>query len=64
MEEALIEKVSFVGRLTDILMFPEQAGASLAAQRFVAAFCRDWILAAHRALVRKDGEQIPGPGAP
>ncbi|HEY0511788.1 MAG TPA: hypothetical protein VGH73_07790 [Thermoanaerobaculia bacterium] len=58
-EEALVEKVSFVGRLTDILMVPEQAGASLAAQRYAAAFCRDWILAAHQALVRGDGEQCP-----
>jgi hypothetical protein len=59
-EEALAEKVSFVGRLTDILMYPEQAGASLAAQRYAAAFSRDWILAAHQALVRRDGEQVPG----
>lgn len=59
-EEALAEKVSFVGRLTDILMYPEQAGASLAAQRYAAAFSRDWILAAHRTLVRRDGEQVPG----
>ena len=58
-EEALIEKVSFVGRLTEILMVPEQAGASLAAQRYAAAFCRDWILAAHRTLVREDGRQNP-----
>ncbi|HSK81452.1 MAG TPA: hypothetical protein VLQ45_33670, partial [Thermoanaerobaculia bacterium] len=58
-EEALAEKVSFVGRLTDILMYPEQAGASLAAQRYAAAFSRDWILAAHQTLVRRDGEHVP-----
>ena len=58
-EDALAEKVSFVARLTDILMYPEQAGASLAAQRYAAAFCRDWILAAHQALVRRDGERAP-----
>jgi hypothetical protein len=58
-EEALVEKVSFVGRLTDILMVPEQAGASLAAQRYAAAFCRDWILSAHQALVRGDDRQNP-----
>lgn len=59
-EKALEEKVSFVGRLTDILMYPEQAGASLAAQRYAAAFSRDWILAAHKSLVQRDGEQVPG----
>ncbi|MDX6484091.1 MAG: hypothetical protein QOE95_1862 [Gaiellaceae bacterium] len=58
-EDALAEKVSFVARLTDILMYPEQAGASLAAQRYAAAFSRDWILAAHQALVRRDDEQVP-----
>lgn len=58
-EEALTEKISFVARLTDILMYPEQAGASLAAQRYAAAFCRDWVLAAHQALVRTDDEQNP-----
>jgi hypothetical protein len=58
-EEALVEKVSFVARLTEILMVPEQAGASLAAQRYAAAFCRDWILAAHQFLVQKDAEQCP-----
>lgn len=59
-ENAQAERVSFVGRLTDILMYPEQAGSSIAAQRYAAAFSRDWILAAHRALLRRDGEQIPG----
>jgi len=58
-ENALVEKVSFVARLTDILMYPEQAGASLPAQRFAAAFSRDWILTAHQALVRRDDEQVP-----
>jgi hypothetical protein len=58
-EDALAEKVSFVARLTDILMYPEQAGASFAAQRYAAAFCRDWILTAHQALVRRDDEQVP-----
>ena len=58
-ESALAEKVSFVARLTDILMYPEQAGASLPAQRYAAAFSRDWILAAHQALVRRDEEQVP-----
>ncbi len=58
-EEALQEKVSFVSRLTDILMFPEQAGASFAAQRYAAAFSRDWILAAHQALSQKDVERVP-----
>jgi len=57
-EDALREKVSFVARLTDILMYPEQAGASLAAQRYAAAFSRDWILAAHQALAQKDGERV------
>lgn len=57
-EDALMEKVSFVARLTDILMYPEQAGASLAAQRYAAAFSRDWILAAHQALVQRDGERV------
>lgn len=59
-EDALAEKVSFVARLTDILMYPDQAGASLAAQRYAAAFSRDWVLAAHQLLVQRDGEQIPG----
>jgi len=58
-EEALAEKVSFVARLTDILMYPDQAGTSLAAQRYAVAFSRDWIVAAHQLLVRRDGEQIP-----
>jgi hypothetical protein len=58
-EAALEEKVSFVSRLTDILMHPEQAAASLAAQRYAAAFCRDWIFSAHQALVTKDGETVP-----
>jgi hypothetical protein len=59
-EDALVEKVSFVARLTDILMYPEQAGASLAAQRYAAAFSRDWILTAHQSLVRRDDERVPG----
>lgn len=59
-EAALSDKVSFVARLTDILMYPEQAGASLAAQRYAAAFSRDWILAAHKLLVGRDGKQNPG----
>lgn len=59
-EDALAEKVSFVARLTDILMYPEQAGASIAAQRYAAAFSREWILVAHQVLVRRDAEQIPG----
>ncbi|HEV8578194.1 MAG TPA: hypothetical protein VGX68_03845 [Thermoanaerobaculia bacterium] len=59
-EEALAERVSFVARLTDILMYPDQAGASLAAQRYAAAFSRDWILAAHQFLVKRDAEQVPG----
>ncbi len=58
-QDALQEKVSFVGRLTDILMYPEQAGASAAAQRFAAACTRDWILAAHHVLVKKDTAEIP-----
>lgn len=58
-EEVLAEKVSFVARLTDILMYPDQAGASLAAQRYAAAFSRDWILAAHQALVAKDAAGVP-----
>ncbi|HLX06502.1 MAG TPA: hypothetical protein VKY89_01430 [Thermoanaerobaculia bacterium] len=58
-EDALAAKVSFVARLTDILMYPEQAEASLAAQRYAAAFSRDWILAAHHALVAQDAERVP-----
>jgi hypothetical protein len=58
-ESALVEKVSLVERLTDVLMYPEQAGASIAAQRYAAAFSRDWILAAHQTLVKRDGEQVP-----
>jgi hypothetical protein len=52
--QAFAEKVSFVARLTDALMHPEQAGATRAAQRFAAAFSRDSILAAHRFLVQRD----------
>jgi hypothetical protein len=58
-EQALKEKVSFVARLSDILMHPEQAGATLASQRYAAAFSRDWILAAHRLLVQRDQAQAP-----
>lgn len=57
--QALEEKVSFVARLTDILMYPEQAGATLAAQRYAVAFSRDWILSAHRLLVQRDQAEAP-----
>jgi len=58
-EQALAEKVSFVALLTDALMHPEQAGATRAAQRFAAAFSRDWILAAHQVLVQRDLRENP-----
>jgi hypothetical protein len=57
-EQAMAEKVSFVARLTNALMHPDQSGATRAAQRFAAAFSRDWILAAHLFLVQRDQNSV------
>lgn len=58
-KQAYDEKVSFTGLLTNAAMFPEQARASRATQRFATAMSRDWILAAHNSLTAGARAAVP-----
>lgn len=58
-QESLQEKVSFAALLANAAMFPEQAKATRATQRFSLALSREWILDAHRNLVARDRQAVP-----